>query len=126
MSYNEPQPPERLDDVTALGALVFLAELVLLAMLAVAGARLGSSTATSVLLGVALPLVGVLVWWALLSPKAARRLHNPVRLVVKVDLFIVAAILLAVTGLVVWGVVVGALCIAVVVAGELPDLRRTA
>src|SRR5690242_20555912 len=58
---------------TFLGLVVFLLELLLLAVLAIAGARLGNDTVTSILLAVGLPLAAALVWGLLLAPRAARR-----------------------------------------------------
>ena len=54
-----PRPGTR--PVDALDVLVFIVELVLLAILAVAGARLGSH-ATAIALAVLLPLVTALLW----------------------------------------------------------------
>jgi Protein of unknown function (DUF2568) len=114
----------RRDGVTLLDVTVFLAELVLLAVLAVAGARLGGSTAVEVLLAVGLPLVAAASWGALLAPSSSRRLRYPIRTVVKVDLFTAAAVLLGVSGLVVWAVGFWVVTVSLVVVAEVIDHRR--
>jgi hypothetical protein len=116
---------ERRDGITLLDVSVFLAELVMLGVLAVAGARLGGTTVVEVLLAIALPLAVAAVWGVLLAPNAARRLGYPIRMVVKVDLFTAAAVLLGVSGLVVWAVVFWVITVSLVVAAEVIDHRRT-
>lgn len=74
----------------------FLAELGLLACLAVGGWQRGDSLLASVLLGLGLPLVAAAVWGRWVAPRAARRLGDPARLGVEVTLF--AAALLLMTG----------------------------
>jgi Protein of unknown function (DUF2568) len=99
------QPVER--DPASVGIVevfVFLAELVLLAVLAVAGARIGDGALAAVSLGVALPLIAAVLWGLLLAPRATRRLPYPARLVVKLALVAAASTLLAVSGAVVWSV----------------------
>src|SRR5690348_7304430 len=104
---------------TLLDLVVFLTELLLLGVLAVAGARLGSGVVASVLLAVALPVAAAVLWGLLLAPHAARRLHHPQRLVVKIALVAVAATLLGVTGAVVWAIIFGVVVAGVFAIGEL-------
>jgi hypothetical protein len=104
---------------TPLGLVVFLIELLLLAVLAVAGARLGNDVVASVLLGVGLPVVAALVWGLLLAPRATHRLRHPLRLVAKVALVALAATLLGVTGVEVWSIAFGVVAALVFAIGEL-------
>ena len=103
--------------ITLLDVAVFLAELLMLAALAVAGARLGSR-GLSVVLGVVLPLVAVTLWALLLAPRAPRRLPSPARLAGKLGLVVAAAALLAASGAVAWAVAFLVVTAAVFVAGE--------
>ena len=91
--------------ITAVDVAVFLGELVLLAVLVIAGARLGGSTALRIVLAVALPAAAAVLWARWLAPRAARRLANPARLAAKIAVFAVAAVLLAVAGLPIWAAV---------------------
>jgi hypothetical protein len=75
-----PRPGTR--PVDALDVLVFIAELVLLAIVAVAGARLGSH-ASAIALAVLLPVVTALLWGLYLAPRATRRLPHRNRRVAK-------------------------------------------
>jgi uncharacterized protein DUF2568 len=91
--------------ITAVDAAVFLGELVLLAVLVIAGARLGGSTALRIVLAVALPAAAAVLWARWLAPRAAGRLANPARLAAKIAVFAVASVLLAVAGLPIWAAV---------------------
>jgi hypothetical protein len=92
-------PPEQVQRVGPLEVGVFLDELALLAVLAIAGARLGNGIATSLFLAILLPLAAAVLWGAWLAPRARRRLGHPARLVAKLALVAVASALLAGTGL---------------------------
>jgi Protein of unknown function (DUF2568) len=87
---------------TAVDAVVFFDELLLLAVLAVAGARLGGNLALRIALAIALPLAAAAGWGWLLAPRSSRRLANPARLAAKIGIFAAASVLLAVTGLPWW------------------------
>ncbi|MBD5784701.1 YrdB family protein [Cellulosimicrobium terreum] len=102
----------------ALDVLVFVVELVLFAVLAWAGARLGSPTLVAVLLTVALPVIAALVWGRWLAPRASRRLDNPTRLVVKLALLAVAATLLALSGVIALAVALLVVGVVIVWLGE--------
>lgn len=82
--------------MTALLAVRFLAELGMLACLAVGGWHHGGSVPGSVVLVVVLPLAAAAVWGRWIAPRAPRRLRDPGRLGVEVVLF--AAALLLVVG----------------------------
>lgn len=103
---------------------VFLAELVLLAGLAWAGARLGHGV-LAVVLAVVLPVLAALGWGLLLAPRAARRLSHPARLIAKLVLVLVAAVLLALSGELFWALVLVVVTAALITAGELRDARGT-
>ena len=107
--------------VGPLQILVFLDELVLLAALAVAGARIGGGTFPSIARAVAFPLVAAVVWGRWLAPRAKSSLPHPARLAVKLLLFAVAAALLIAVDLVLWGVVFLLVSALVVTAGDLSE-----
>lgn len=104
---------------------VFLAELVLIAGLAVAGARLGDG-ALSVALAVLVPLGAAVLWAWCLAPRAARRLQFPARLGVKFGLVVVASALLAFSGQPLWGALLLVSIGTVFVSGELRERALTA
>jgi hypothetical protein len=95
-------PPGDAQRVGPLQVAGFLDELALLAVLAVAGTGLASSTAASWLLAILLPLAAAVLWGMWLAPRASRRLAHPARLGAKLALVVVAAALLASAGAVWW------------------------
>ncbi len=62
-------------DVNANDVVAFLVEIGVLVLLGVAGARLGTSTGTSVALAVLLPLAAAVLWGLLAAPRA--RIESP-------------------------------------------------
>ena len=76
----------------ALLAVRFLAELGMLACLGVGGWQLGGSLPTSVVLGVALPVLAAATWARWTAPRAPHRLRDPARLGVEVVLFVAAVL----------------------------------
>jgi len=84
----------------------FLTELALLAGLAVAGARLGDGVVFRIVDAVLLPLAAAAVWGLFIGPKAPRRLGEPARLLVEFALFAATGLVLALSGLLVAGIVV--------------------
>lgn len=79
-------------------------ELLLLAVLAVAGLGLGGTGVAPIVLAVVLPLAAAAVWAVWLAPRAARRLGEPAGLVTKVALYTIAAGLLAAAEHALWAV----------------------
>jgi len=86
-------------------AIRFLTELALLAGLAVAGARLGGTTLSSILGGVLAPVVAAAIWGLAIAPRAKRRLVEPTRFVLEFILFSAAGAALAASGLPLAGIV---------------------
>lgn len=97
MTHPQTRPPG------AVEFLVFIVELVLLVVLAVAGARLGDG-GLGIVLGMGLPLVAAVLWGLCLAPRATRRLSNPTRLVAKLAMVLAAAGLLAASGALLYAV----------------------
>jgi Protein of unknown function (DUF2568) len=87
----------------------FLTELALLAVVAVAGAEVGSAvgTATTVAFAVLAPLVVAGLWGLFVAPRARRRLSDPARLLVELVLFLGTAAAVAIQGHVTLGTVFG-------------------
>jgi hypothetical protein len=111
--------------VGLLQAAVFLDELALLAVLALAGAGLPDATALRIALAVLFPLAAAVVWGLWFAPRAKARLPYPKRLIGKLALTAVAAALLVAadrTGLAIAFYVVSA---ALLTAGEVSESRHT-
>jgi Protein of unknown function (DUF2568) len=108
-------------DVGILQAAVFLDELVLLAALAVAGARLVDGALGRIALAVAFPLVAAVIWGRWLAPRARGRLAHPGRLVVKLALIAAASALLIAADLAPFGVVFFLVSAALFTAGEFSE-----
>jgi len=87
---------------TAVEIAVFFNELLLLAVLALAGARLGGNAALRIAAAIALPVAAAVIWGRWLALRASGRLALPARLVAKIALFALASALLAAAGLPVW------------------------
>ena len=112
-------PAEHPEQVGPLQIAVFLDELALLAVLGVAGARLGGSAVASTLLAILLPLAAAVAWGLWLAPRAQRRLAHPLRLAAKLALTAVAAGLLAASGPIWWAVAFLVISAALITGGEL-------
>jgi MFS family permease len=100
---------------------VFLDELALLAVLAVAGARLADGTAVRIALAVLLPLLAAVAWGRWLAPRARGRLGHPARLVAKLALIAVASALLAWAGSPWWSAAFLVVSAALVTLGEMSE-----
>lgn len=122
MPNRRSEPPSPSPVIGPVEVLVFLVELVLLAVFAVAGARLGGG-ALSVILAIALPLAAAALWAVSLAPKARSRLPFPPRLVVKLVLALFAAVLLAASGKPVPAFIFVAFSWPLFTAGELRERR---
>jgi uncharacterized protein DUF2568 len=99
-------------------ALAFLLELLMLAAFAYWGVQVGGGTLAKVALGVGAPLLTIVVWGLFIAPKAVVTLPAPVNLALRVLVFGLAAVGLAVAGQPAWAVVFG-----VVVAANLALVR---
>jgi hypothetical protein len=73
--------------VGPLAILSFLCELAMVALLAYAGWRIGSSTATRVVAAIGFPAVAVAVWGRWMAPTSPARLRDPARLLAQVAVF---------------------------------------
>jgi hypothetical protein len=73
----------------------FASELAMLGALAWWGADAGRSVPADVALGIGAPLAAIAVWGRFVAPKSETRLEDPMRLVVEVVLFDIAAAALA-------------------------------
>jgi hypothetical protein len=99
----------------------FLAELGLLAGLAVVGWRAGNDWSGPVLgsvLAVSLPIVAAAVWGLWVAPRARRRIADPPRFVVELVLFAAAVAGLVAVGAVGWAAALGILWLATAFAGR--------
>ena len=102
-------------------AVRFLSELALVAVLAWAGAGASLPAVGRIVLAVAAPVVAMIIWGRWLAPRARRRLSDPLRLVIELVLFALAAAALALTG-----PVVAAVLFAVIAMGVAILLRVVA
>ncbi len=103
---------------------VFLAELALLAALAIAGADLAGGTAARIALAVLFPLIAAVLWGLRLAPRARRRLPYPARLIAKLALIAVASALLIAAGRTALATNVYVISALLLTAGELSERRR--
>lgn len=94
----------------AVALLRFVLELAAVVALALAGAE------WSWIAAVAAPVVFVVVWGALVAPKARHRLADPLRLAVEIVLFAIVGGTLALAGHVAYGVVIATSSAVVAVA----------
>lgn len=114
---------DRADRPSALDIAMFVDELLLLAVFAVAGGRLGGPDAGRVALAVLFPVAAGVVWGMWLAPRAARRLSSPARTAAKIALFTIASVLLAATGALLWAVLFWAVSVVLLVTAEVSTRR---
>ena len=114
-------PGEREQRVGPLQVVVFLDELALLVVLAIAGARIGGGAVASTLRAIFFPLAAAVIWGRWLAPRAQRRLAYPARLAAKLALVAIASFLLAVSGPLWWGVAFLVVSATLLTAGELSE-----
>jgi hypothetical protein len=117
-------PGEDVHHVRPLQAAVFIAELALLAVLAIAGADLAGGTAARIALAVLFPLIAAVLWALRLAPRARRRLAYPARLIAKLALVAVAAALLIAAGRTALATNFYVISALLLTAGELSERRR--
>lgn len=91
--------------------LAFLLELALLAAAVAIGLLLPAPLGVRIAAAIVLPALVIAVWSIWVAPRAPRRLRPPSRLIVQIVLFAIAVLGLAVSGQVLW-----ALLLAVLVA----------
>jgi hypothetical protein len=96
----------------------FFAEVLMLIALVYVGVATPASLIGRVVLAIALPLSVSLVWGRWLAPRATHRLPPRPGLALKIALFAVTAVLLAVVGPIVWAVVFLVVTEGVVIAAE--------
>jgi len=114
-------PSEGEQRVGLLQVAVFLDELALLVVLAVAGARIGGGAVASTLRAIFFPLAAAVIWGLWLAPRARRRLAHPGRLAAKLVLVAIASLLLALSGALWWAVAFLVISAALITAGELAE-----
>lgn len=108
---------------SALDFALFVDELLLLAVLVVAGAGIGGPGALRVGLAVVFPVAAAVVWGLWLAPRASRRLGNPAGIAMKVALFTIASALLAVAGSLLWAVPFWVVSVVLLVSAEMSTRR---
>jgi Protein of unknown function (DUF2568) len=97
----------------AVEILSFVAELAMLALLAVTGARLGAGTlAFEFALAILLPLSAASIWSVWMAPRSPRRLADPDRFVAQVALFAITGVLAGIAGLATLGIAFGVIATA--------------
>lgn len=79
--------------------LAFILELVMLVIFGYVAASAAQSIPVKVILAIAFPAVIATVWGIFLAPASKTRLHDPWLTIIKAMLFLLAAILLYLTGL---------------------------
>ena len=110
--------------VGLLGVLGFLCELVMIGLLAVAGWRLGTSTALSVALAVVLPAVAIAIWARWMAPTSGHRLRRGPRVAAQTALFIAVGTVCIYAGLTTWGIVFSIVASAVFAGARDADAPR--
>ena len=111
-------PAAESSNVTVLDALVFVDELVLLVVVAIAGASIDAPIPARVALAVVLVAAVGLVWGRWLAPRAPHPIRYPQRVAAKLVVFAVGAITFAVSGRLVGAIGFFAVSAALVVASE--------
>ena len=89
-----------------LAVLRFVLELILVAVYASFGFRLGQKLVAGLdwVLGVGAPLFLIAVWGLFVAPRAPRRLGDPTRLILELALFLVGAVMLVLRTQAAWGI----------------------
>ena len=93
----------------------FLTELALIVVLALVGVFASLPLAGRIVIGVAAPVLAMVIWGLWMAPRARRRLTDPLRLAAELVLFAVAAAALALTGPVLAAVVFAVIAMGVAI-----------
>jgi hypothetical protein len=75
----------------------FILELLALVALFLWGSATSDDLAAQLVVGLAAPALVMVVWWLFVAPKARRRLSDPIRVIVELVIFSLAAIAFALT-----------------------------
>ncbi|HEY6499685.1 MAG TPA: YrdB family protein [Streptosporangiaceae bacterium] len=94
----------------------FLTELALIVVLALVGVFASLPLAARIVIGVAAPVLAMVIWGRWMAPRARHRLTDPLRLAAELVLFAVAAAALALTGPVLAAVVFAVIAMGVAIA----------
>jgi hypothetical protein len=116
----QPGAPAPTPAGTALEIVAFGCELAMLVVLGIAGWGLGNGGLMGIAFTIFYPALAVLIWSVWMAPRSARRLSDPLRLIVQVALFAATAVLSAAAGHPILGIV-----FAVVAAGAFIATRFT-
>jgi uncharacterized protein DUF2568 len=101
---------------SVLPTLRFLTELALIVVLALVGVFASWPLAARIVVGVAAPVLAMVIWGLWMAPRARRRLADPLRLAAELVLFAAAAAALALTGPVLAAVVFAVIAMGVAIA----------
>lgn len=93
----------------------FLTELALIVVLALVGVFASLPLAGRIVIGVAAPVLAMVIWGLWMAPRARRRLADPLRLAAELVLFAVAAAALALAGPVLAAVVFAVIAMGVAI-----------
>jgi hypothetical protein len=93
-----PDEPRTGLGLAMLLTLRFATELAMLTVLVGAGLDSGTGGAGRIVLAIAGPVLAVLIWAAVIAPRARWRLRDPLRLAVEIVMFAVSAAALALAG----------------------------
>ena len=88
-------------------ALSFILELCLLAALGYWGFKTGGTTVVQLILCLGVPLLTAVVWGIFLAPASARRLREPLHLILEVLIFAIAIVALYTAGQPILAVIFG-------------------
>jgi hypothetical protein len=98
-------------------ALAFLLELCMLAAFGYWGFQTGSGVVMQLLLGLGVPAIAIVIWGILLAPRSARRLTGTPYTALKLIIFGLAALSLAVVGQTTLAIIFAILVVINVVLG---------
>lgn len=93
----------------------------MIALLAVAGWRIGASTPTRIALAIGLPAVAVAIWARWMAPSSAHRLRRRPRVAAQTALFVAVGVVCVLAGLVGWGIAFAVVASAVFAGAEDAD-----